>query len=176
MNDQNLSRRKFLKLSSVSAATALTLSLSGYSLAGQKWQMKVSKLNTEEANLLLALCRRIYPHPHLADFFYGACVESLDGQLSGDSLASFKQGLSTLNKSGFSTMSVTAQDAVLNKLSSEPFFQTVRGNMVVSLYNNPQIWAKFGYEGPSFSKGGYLHRGFDDIDWLPVENKEVSNG
>jgi hypothetical protein len=22
-------------------------------------------------------------------------------------------------------------------------------------------------EGPSFDKGGYLHRGFNDLDWLP---------
>jgi hypothetical protein len=24
-----------------------------------------------------------------------------------------------------------------------------------------------GYEGPSFDKGGYLNRGFNDLDWLP---------
>jgi len=24
----------------------------------------------------------------------------------------------------------------------------------------------FGYEGESASKGGYIHRGFDDIAWL----------
>jgi hypothetical protein len=28
------------------------------------------------------------------------------------------------------------------------------------------VWAKFGYEGPSADKGGYISRGFDDIDWL----------
>jgi hypothetical protein len=26
-----------------------------------------------------------------------------------------------------------------------------------------------GYEGPSFDKGGYLERGFNDLDWLPDE-------
>jgi hypothetical protein len=28
------------------------------------------------------------------------------------------------------------------------------------------VWTKLGYEGPSAPEGGYLHRGFDDIDWL----------
>lgn len=176
MNDRNFSRRKFLKLSSISAATALTLSLSGYSLADQKWQLSVSNLNTDEARLLLTLCRRIYPHPHLEDFFYGACVESIDASLSGDALSTFQQGLSKLKAAKFADMSVTQQQAMLESIATDPFFQSVRGNMVVSLYNNPKIWERFGYEGPSFPKGGYLHRGFDDIDWLPKASKEGTHG
>jgi len=38
---------------------------------------------------------------------------------------------------------------------------------VVSLYNQHDVWTKLGYEGPSWEKGGYLERGFNDIDWLP---------
>ena len=34
------------------------------------------------------------------------------------------------------------------------------------LYNQQELWPIFGYEGESFSKGGYINRGFDDIDWL----------
>jgi hypothetical protein len=37
---------------------------------------------------------------------------------------------------------------------------------VSGLYSQPDVWPYFGYEGPSNDKGGYLHRGFDDIDWL----------
>jgi hypothetical protein len=39
--------------------------------------------------------------------------------------------------------------------------------VAVALYRNKQVWPKLGYEGPSFPFGGYLERGFDDIDWLP---------
>jgi hypothetical protein len=28
------------------------------------------------------------------------------------------------------------------------------------------VWPIFGYEGESYSKGGYIKRGFDDIDWI----------
>ena len=56
--------------------------------------------------------------------------------------------------------------AVLRTMETTPFFQKVRGDMVVALYNQLAVWAKFGYEGSSAEHGGYLHRGFDDIDWL----------
>ena len=35
-----------------------------------------------------------------------------------------------------------------------------------SLYNQKEVWPIFGYEGESSSKGGYINRGFNDIDWL----------
>jgi len=34
------------------------------------------------------------------------------------------------------------------------------------LYNQKPLWAKFGYEGSSADKGGYINRGFNDIDWV----------
>ena len=34
-------------------------------------------------------------------------------------------------------------------------------------YATPLAYAHFGYEGEAFSKGGYLVRGFDELDWLP---------
>ena len=54
----------------------------------------------------------------------------------------------------------------MRQIESTPFFQGVRGGMMVSLYNNPDVWPLFGYEGESYSKGGYLEHGFNDIDWL----------
>jgi hypothetical protein len=51
-------------------------------------------------------------------------------------------------------------------MESSGFFQKVRGSLITGLYNNKQVWEKFAYEGESASKGGYLYRGFDDIDWL----------
>ncbi|TIW51355.1 MAG: gluconate 2-dehydrogenase subunit 3 family protein, partial [Mesorhizobium sp.] len=54
----------------------------------------------------------------------------------------------------------------LKDIESSPFFQTVRSGLVVSLYNQKDVWPIFGYEGESFSKGGYIERGFNDIEWL----------
>ena len=55
---------------------------------------------------------------------------------------------------------------VLQQIENTPFFQTVRGGLVVGLYNQKEIWPIFGYEGESYSKGGYIERGFNDIEWL----------
>ena len=41
------------------------------------------------------------------------------------------------------------------------------GVAVVALYDDREVWELLGYEGPSFDQGGYLNRGFDDLDWLP---------
>ena len=45
---------------------------------------------------------------------------------------------------------------LLSKIEENPFFQTVRGGLVVGLYNQKEIWPIFGYEGESYSKGGYM--------------------
>jgi len=44
-----------------------------------------------------------------------------------------------------------------------------RSDFVLYFYSNPAIWSRFGYEGPSNDQGGYLHRGFNDIDWIKRE-------
>ena len=55
---------------------------------------------------------------------------------------------------------------ILRSMQDPAFFQKLRGALVGGIYGNPEVWSAFGYEGESASKGGYLHRGFDDIDWL----------
>jgi hypothetical protein len=56
--------------------------------------------------------------------------------------------------------------AILKSMEGDAFFQKIRGNLVTGLYNNKNAWPLFGYEGESASKGGYIDRGFNDIDWL----------
>ncbi len=59
----------------------------------------------------------------------------------------------------------TARIAIVKKIETGAFFNKVYNDAIVGLYNQPEVWPKFGYEGPSSAKGGYLHRGFSDIDW-----------
>ena len=56
--------------------------------------------------------------------------------------------------------------AVLRDVETDPFFQKVRSGLITGLYNNKEVWPVFGYEGESASKGGYINRGFNDLDWL----------
>ena len=56
--------------------------------------------------------------------------------------------------------------AILKEIETTPFFQKIRGSLITGIYNNQELWPFFGYEGASADKGGYINRGFNDIDWL----------
>ena len=60
-----------------------------------------------------------------------------------------------------------ARIAVLKSVEGSDFFSTVRMATINNLYTNPLVYRFFGYEGSSVEHGGYIHRGFDDIGWLP---------
>lgn len=57
-------------------------------------------------------------------------------------------------------------------ISGTSFFRTVYNAALVEFYSDPRVWAAIGYPGASFQFGGYLHNGFDDIDWLPGDRSE----
>ena len=57
--------------------------------------------------------------------------------------------------------------AALREMAATPFFATVRPMALFGLYGNKAVWPRFGYQGSSWEYGGYIDRGFDDLDWLP---------
>ncbi len=68
--------------------------------------------------------------------------------------------------SEFGELDKAEQVEALERLEQTAFFKAVAGEVVSGLYSQPDVWPYFGYEGPSNDKGGYISRGFDDIDWL----------
>ena len=58
------------------------------------------------------------------------------------------------------------QVARLREIEASPFFRWLYQVTIDHLYNDERVWSHIGYEGSSFERGGYLTRGFDDIDWL----------
>lgn len=179
MNNVNptYSRRTILKMGALTATTAYAYAAAGLSLSGKSWALTVKALDNKTANALVGICRNIYPHPGLDDLFYAASVESIDTQVAKDpsQQKAIIDGVASLTKAAggdWKSLSAAKQTELLQEVASEPFFQTIRSNMVVSLYDNPGLWPAFGYEGPSFEKGGYINRGFNDIQWLPTPGKE----
>ena len=55
----------------------------------------------------------------------------------------------------------------VRSLEGKPFFATVRGQCITSLYDNDMAFTALGYPGSSWEKGGYITRGFQDLKWLP---------
>ena len=76
-------------------------------------------------------------------------------------------GIDQLKADNFSKMNFKKATKYLTKMGRTEFFEHVRGTTTVTLYNDKETWELLGYEGPSYDKGGYINRGFNDLDWLP---------
>ena len=79
-----------------------------------------------------------------------------------------------LAQGNWSELSADKRSAVLKKIEDTAFFQQVRSKCVTGIYNNKELWEHFGYEGASTKHGGYINRGFDDLDWLPQPPESAS--
>ena len=116
----------------------------------------------------LRAARVMFPHDALPDEAYEKVIRQIEAGGNGGVLASFEEGLAGLDESRpFLELDEDAQLEALKRAEGSPFFELLRSTAVVELYDNPLVWKAFGYEGPSTHLGGYLHRGFDDLDWLP---------
>ena len=143
------------------------------------WALELSKLDTATGHTLLKATRHIFPHAKLDDAVYALVVKELDkGAAGDDALASMlTEGAAELNKNAGGDWLATNeanQFAIIEEMTGSEFFEKIRSTAVVALYNNDMAWAHFGYEGDAWSHGGYLTRGFDDLNWLPDPPVEAS--
>ena len=171
-------RRALLK-GGATIVPAAALASAGVTLsATPAWAADATALTPAAMVTLVKMARDVYPHDHIADSFYVTAAKPWDTKAGTD--PAFKtmmlDGVARLDfdaKTMFGTdYAKVAWEAdrlkILYGIEKTAFFKKVRGDLVVSLYNQPAIWPKFGYEGSSAEHGGYIARGFDDIDWLPV--------
>ena len=180
MTSRAMNRRQFLHVSGGSAAGAAMLA-AGVGLTATPsgaWALDLTALDPHQGATLLKVARHVFPHPTLADVYYAGVVQSLDAE------AASKPEVATMLADSVKTLdSATA----VKWLELSPGYQLqvlegpgnallhkVKGNAVVSLYNNKLVWRHFGYEGASASSGGYINRGFDDLSWLPDPDDNAS--
>ena len=165
-----LTRRALLARSV--AAGALVVTGAGFIAApNAAWALEVTVISEHQMATLLQMARDIYPHDKVGDRFYAVAVKGYDVE---DKKALVDEGVAALDAAAQAAghadyASVGWEEdrvKILQGMEDTPFFQTVRGGLVTGLYNQKEVWPIFGYEGESFSKGGYIERGFDDIDWL----------
>lgn len=169
-----LSRREVLRRGgALGVGAALVVSGSAVISPQHAWGLETTALKPDTMATLIQLARDIYPHDHVADRFYAIAVKSHDASAGTD--AAHKELIET----GVADLDTRAGEGgyrgllweeerikILQAIETTPFFQAVRGGLVVGLYNQKEVWPLFGYEGESYSQGGYLSRGFDDIEWL----------
>jgi hypothetical protein len=121
---------------------------------------------------LTAMVRAMFPHPSFPDGPYERCARSILDSAAEDLRfrTQMEQGLRDLDVLGgapFARLDDAARLALLRGISASEFFEGVRSRVITSLYDDREVWALLGYEGPSYDKGGYADRGFADLDWLP---------
>jgi hypothetical protein len=129
---------------------------------------------------LTGMVRAMFPHASFPDGPYertaAAIVEAAQSDVR--MRTQLEQGMRELDVAGgapFAELAPEAALAVLRGMSGTAFFEAVRSQTILTLYNDPEVWSLLGYEGPSFDQGGYLHRGFDDLDWLPEPRVEEAS-
>lgn len=154
------------------AAGALTVTGIGFIAApNAAWALEVTVITSEQMATLVQMARDIYPHDQVADRFYAIAVKGYDSEGTKDLVSAGVAELDAAAKAqGHANyLSIGWEEdrvKVLQAVEDTAFFQTVRAGLVTGLYNQKEVWPIFGYQGESFSQGGYIDRGFDDIDWL----------
>jgi hypothetical protein len=170
LNTTGLTRRALL--GRAVAAGALTVTGVGFIAApNAAWAMEVTVITPAQMATLMQMARDIYPHDQVPDQHYAVAVKGYDAEDKKDMVGA---GIAELDAAAVAQghgdyLSIGWEEdrvKVLQAIEGSVFFQTVRAGLVTGLYNQKEVWPIFGYEGESFSKGGYIDRGFDDINWL----------
>jgi hypothetical protein len=170
------SRRNFLQGAATAIPVVAVASSTGIGIE-DAWATDATTLAPATLKTLVKVARDIYPHDLLADSYYITAIKPWDAKAAKD------PAVKALLEDGVRRLDQDAQDrhkvaylhvpweadrvVLLQGIEHTDFFKKVRSDLVVSLYNQEELWPKFGYEGSSAEHGGYIKRGFNDIDWLP---------
>ena len=169
-------RRVFLKGAAATAPAVAIATSTGLGIT-DAWADEASTLAPATLKTLFKMARDIYPHDMLADSYYITAIKPWDDKaakdpavksLINDGVARLDQEANDSHKMPYLQVAWESDRvALLQRIEHSDFFQKIRGDLIASLYNNKEVWPKFGYEGSSAEHGGYIKRGFADIDWLP---------
>jgi hypothetical protein len=119
---------------------------------------QTAALSDRTAQAIVRAARAMYPHDALPDDVYRRVADKL-----AESAQSDAEAAKTIEDGA----AAVGDGSDLSAIEGTPFFDLVRSTAVVEVYSDQRTWEMLGYEGPSFDKGGYLERGFNDLDWLP---------
>ena len=125
------------------------------------------------ADTLATVIETLLPHEGLDAAFYGKAAMALRRSMqgSGDEAALEKFLAALVRLAGgadsWANAASDAREAALRALEQDPFFARLLNGAIEHVYRDPRLWQRIGYGGNALAQGGYLHRGFNDIGWLP---------
>lgn len=172
-----MGRRGFLRGGGLGAIGITVVPVAALSLApATTLAQSFTTLGAGTGKTLVRMARDIYPHDKLPDKFYVQAEAPYDAAAAKDTALRklITDGVAGLDASakqryGKPYVEVPTEPervTLLKAIESTSFFKKIQGDLVTGLYNNKELWPLFGYEGSAWEKGGYLTRGFNDLDWL----------
>lgn len=138
------------------------------------------ELSDEARRILTRIIRVAFPHPQFPDGPYERMTSKIieaseESRWFRMALTQGLMTLDTLTEEHFLELPEDRALAVLKRIADLEFFGFIRRTVVLNLYDDPEVHEALGYEGESFSKGGYINRGFNDLAWLPDPRIEESS-
>ncbi len=174
MVGEKTTRRRFL----VAAVTGSGSLASGFGLsmirASSAWAQATPDQTRGLAKTLGRMARLLYPHDAIADDIYAEVVDGIlsavanDAAISG-ALDAAVSALNAVQVADWFDLEEEQQIAAMTKVQGEAFFAAIQGQVMGRFYSHPKVREFIKYPGSSVEFGGYVNRGFDDIDWLPEE-------
>jgi len=129
-------------------------------------------LSKDDRSMLVKVLRTTFPHDRFPDGPYERTADAVVAAASASSylamaLTQGLRDLANLPGGSFRDLDEATATDVLTSMQATQLFALIRTTGVVALYDDAETWELLGYQGPSFDRGGYVDRGFDDLDWLP---------
>lgn len=146
----------------------MTIALGGLQIACTKKDVDIiesAELSDNRLLTITAVMRRLLPHEDLDPAVYRDAVTAFSQTAMNNETA--MAGLAKLESRSFLDLPASEQLAILAEIENTPFFNTVRAAAIRSVYGDERTWEMLGYGGDASRFGGYVDRGFNDIDWLP---------
>ena len=168
-----ITRRQFSK-----SLGGLSLGLCAAPLLGplklQAASPVIGKLTDAEQKTLIRYAYLLLPLLEEGHALYTKVAEVLTLKARQDNrvAAMLSAGIQALDHHNTSWLKLAKgkQQAIIHQQADTPFFQLLHWTTTETVLGVPDVWKQVGYQGSSIEYGGYLHRGFNDIDWLPSAN------
>lgn len=169
MEYKRLTRRYLLSVSALASVAAILAGPGSLTACSEASDPEGSEPDDATGGKVLAkLARLLYPHNAVDDTAYDEIADlvAADEGLAG-AIASARPALESARPIDWMSLPNGEQIAVLREQQAESWFTALNTTIRTHTYNHPAVWEVIGYEGPSAHLGGYIDRGFDDINWLP---------
>jgi len=164
-----LSRREVLR----AASGAMTIVVCGPQIActpEEAARIESAELSDVQLLTLVGITRRLFPHDNLDATVYRNAVLKFVEALheDADRRTMIVAGIEALH-SGSNWLDLPSEQQISTLVAIEDgaFFNAVRSATLGSIYGDERTWQILGYGGDASKFGGYVERGFNDIDWLP---------